>query len=126
MVYAAEVLERLARDVQVVIKNFSLAPTDNLHSGTTPTGSRSRSAFNSRRIGVLLAWRYPGAGGHRMSQALVPLGPAADPCSRISICCGSRDRAHGPAGRRATRPVVAGTGHSLHEVGPLEEVTLPG
>ncbi len=23
-------------------------------------------------------------------------------------------------------PSVAGTGHSLHEVGPLEEVTLPG
>ncbi len=32
MVYAAEVLERLARDVRIVIKNFSLSPTDNLHS----------------------------------------------------------------------------------------------
>ncbi len=28
MVHAAEVLERLLRDVQVVIKNFSLDPTD--------------------------------------------------------------------------------------------------
>lgn len=32
MVYAAEVLERLVRDVKIVIKNFSLAPTENLHS----------------------------------------------------------------------------------------------
>ncbi len=32
MVHAAEVLERLVRDVKIVIKNFSLAPTDNLHS----------------------------------------------------------------------------------------------
>ncbi len=32
MVHAAEVLERLVRDVEIVIKNFSLAPTDNLHS----------------------------------------------------------------------------------------------
>jgi hypothetical protein len=32
MVYAAEVLERLARDVPIVIKNFSLSPMDNLHS----------------------------------------------------------------------------------------------
>ncbi len=32
MVHAAEVLERLARDVRIVIKNFSLSPTDNLHS----------------------------------------------------------------------------------------------
>ncbi len=32
MVHVAEVLERLARDVKIVIKNFSLAPTDNLHS----------------------------------------------------------------------------------------------
>ncbi len=32
MVHAAEVLERLVRDVTIVIKNFSLAPTDNLHS----------------------------------------------------------------------------------------------
>ncbi len=32
MVHAAEVLERLVRDVQIVIKNFSLSPTDNLHS----------------------------------------------------------------------------------------------
>ena len=32
MVHATEVLERLARDVKIVIKNLSLAPTDNLHS----------------------------------------------------------------------------------------------
>ncbi len=32
MVHAAEVLERLARDVKIVLKNFSLTPTDNLHS----------------------------------------------------------------------------------------------
>ncbi len=32
MVHAAEVMERLVRDVKIVIKNFSLAPTDNLHS----------------------------------------------------------------------------------------------
>jgi hypothetical protein len=32
MVHATEVLERLARDVKIVIKNISLAPTDNLHS----------------------------------------------------------------------------------------------
>ncbi len=32
MVHAAEVLERLARDVKIVIKNFSRAPTENLHS----------------------------------------------------------------------------------------------
>ncbi len=32
MVYAAEVLERLVRDVQIVIKSFSLVPIDNLHS----------------------------------------------------------------------------------------------
>ncbi len=32
MVHAAEVLERLARDVEIVIKNFSLSPADNLHS----------------------------------------------------------------------------------------------
>ncbi len=32
MVHAAEVLERLARDVKIVIKNFSLVPTDNLRS----------------------------------------------------------------------------------------------
>ncbi len=32
MVHAAEVLERLVRDVEIVIKNVSLAPTDNLHS----------------------------------------------------------------------------------------------
>ncbi len=32
MVHAAEVLERLVRDVKVVIKNFSLVQTDNLHS----------------------------------------------------------------------------------------------
>ncbi len=32
MVHAAEVLERPVRDVKIVIKNFSLAPTDNLHS----------------------------------------------------------------------------------------------
>jgi hypothetical protein len=32
VVHAAEVLERLVRDVKIVIKNFSLAPTDNLHS----------------------------------------------------------------------------------------------
>ncbi len=32
MVHAAEVLERLARDVKIVIKNLSLAPADNLHS----------------------------------------------------------------------------------------------
>ena len=32
MIYTAEVLERLARDIKIVIKNFSLVPTDNLHS----------------------------------------------------------------------------------------------
>ena len=32
MVHAAEVLERLARDVKIALKNISLAPTDNLHS----------------------------------------------------------------------------------------------
>ena len=32
MVHAAEVLERLVRDVKIVIKNFSLVPTDNLHA----------------------------------------------------------------------------------------------
>ncbi len=32
MVHAAEVLERLVRDVKIVVKNFSLAPTVNLHS----------------------------------------------------------------------------------------------
>ena len=32
MVHAAEVLERLARDVKIVVKNFSLSPTDNLHA----------------------------------------------------------------------------------------------
>ncbi len=32
MVHAAEVFERLVRDVKIVIKNFSLAPTDNLPS----------------------------------------------------------------------------------------------
>ncbi len=32
MIHAAEVLERLARDVRIVIKNFSLLPTDNLRS----------------------------------------------------------------------------------------------
>jgi len=32
MIHAAEVLERLARDVKIVTKNFSLSPTDNLRS----------------------------------------------------------------------------------------------
>ncbi len=32
MIHAAEVLERLVRDVKIVIKNFSLSPIDNLHS----------------------------------------------------------------------------------------------
>ena len=32
MVHATEVLERLARDVKIVIKNISLSPTDNLHA----------------------------------------------------------------------------------------------
>ncbi len=32
MIHAAEVLERLVRDVEIVIKNFSLAPTDILRS----------------------------------------------------------------------------------------------
>ncbi len=32
MVHAAEVLERLVMDVKIIIKIFSLAPTDNLHS----------------------------------------------------------------------------------------------
>ncbi len=32
MIHAAEVLERLVRDVEIVIKSFSLSPTDNLHS----------------------------------------------------------------------------------------------
>ncbi len=32
MVHAAEVLERLVRDLKIVIKNFSLTPTDNLRS----------------------------------------------------------------------------------------------
>ena len=32
MVHATDVLERLAKDVKIVIKNISLAPTDNLHS----------------------------------------------------------------------------------------------
>ncbi len=32
MVHAAEVLERLARDVKIVLKNISVAPPDNLHS----------------------------------------------------------------------------------------------
>ncbi len=50
MVHAAEVLERLIRDVKIVIKNFSLAPTDNLHSGTTPTGSRSPALCPRSRI----------------------------------------------------------------------------
>ncbi len=32
MVHATEVLERLVRDLKIVIKNFSLTPTDNLRS----------------------------------------------------------------------------------------------
>ncbi len=32
MVHATDVLERLAKDVKIVIKNISLSPADNLHS----------------------------------------------------------------------------------------------
>ncbi len=32
MVHATDVLERLAKDVKIVVKNISLSPTENLHS----------------------------------------------------------------------------------------------
>ena len=32
MIHAAEVLERLVRDLKIVSKNLSLTPTDNLRS----------------------------------------------------------------------------------------------
>ncbi len=57
MVHAAEVLEWLVRDVKVVIKNFSLSPTDNLRSilgdnadGKTEPDSLSEVVYFSELI----------------------------------------------------------------------------
>jgi len=51
IVHVTEVLERLVRDVKIVIKNFSLAPTDNLHSPPLllPNFHSSRSERAARR-----------------------------------------------------------------------------
>ncbi len=49
MVHAAEVLERLVRDVKIVLKNFSLAPPDTAPPGCRGDGWRAKTPLSRWR-----------------------------------------------------------------------------